>query len=70
MAPRIRAGAPPGQRGDAQGWRASGVMNIVGRRVFGNNGVAIAMFARWRTFAERIRWHWYRGGAWRQEVLA
>lgn len=29
-----------------------------------------ALRARWRTFAVRIRWHWYRSGAWRQEVLA
>ena len=30
MTAAIRAGAPPGQYGDAQGWRALGVMKMAG----------------------------------------
>lgn len=49
----IRAGAPPGQNGDAQGWRASGVWKLLGK--LQSEDDLTTTRARWIAYAVRRR---------------
>ena len=58
MTAATRAGAPPGQYGDAQGWRALGVMKMAGEH-FSSGDYSSSIWstsrARWTAFVEGFR---------------
>lgn len=58
MTAAIRAGAPPGQNCDAQGWRALGVLKMAGEHFFSgdySSSIWSTSRARWAAFVGAFR---------------